>query len=319
MALNRDSTPTRLGEEPRETQVPIGLLANGTQLRRLRPRGETLGHATFSVKDMTEVPGGPIFAAMHMLLCERAAFLPLRRKQRLPAILADSRKYRTSSRPSSPSRCSRHSTNWSGASSRPTTSAEGELLRDVLADDPNHVYAGLLTVLMRLVFVLYAEDRGLLSSDAVYQKYYAITGLFERLREDAGRHTDTMDHRYGAWAQLLTLFRLIHDGGRHGGMKLLARKGYLFDPDRYPFLEGRAKGSKRHPARDRPAARPRRCRVPRVAQPAHPRTASAELPNARCRADRLGLRDDDGLQPRSRPGPLDRHQAEEGPRCADRD
>jgi hypothetical protein len=27
-------------------------------------------------------------------------------------------------------------------------------------------------VLMRLVFVLYAEDRGLLSSDEVYQKYY---------------------------------------------------------------------------------------------------------------------------------------------------
>ncbi|MFI5460730.1 MAG: Eco57I restriction-modification methylase domain-containing protein, partial [Isosphaerales bacterium] len=61
---------------------------------------------------------------------------------------------------------------------------------------------------------------------------------FERLREDAGRHTDTMDHRYGAWAQLLTLFRLIYDGGRHGGLRLPARKGYLFDPDRYPFLEG---------------------------------------------------------------------------------
>src|SRR5262249_42231603 len=121
----------------------------------------------------------------------------------------------------------------------------GELLRDVLAEDPNDVYAGLLTVLMRLVFILYAEDRDLLSSDEVYQKYYSVTGLFERLREDAGRHTDTMDHRYGAWAQLLRLCRLIHDGGRHGGMKLLARKGYLFDPDRYPFLEGRATGSRR--------------------------------------------------------------------------
>ena len=54
--------------------------------------------------------------------------------------------------------------------------------------------------------------------------------------------TDTLKV-VGAWAQLLTLFRLIHDGGRHGGMKLLARKGYLFDPDRYPFLEGRLKGS----------------------------------------------------------------------------
>ena len=79
------------------------------------------------------------------------------------------------------------------------------------------------------------------------QKYYSVIGLFERLREDAGRYTDTMDHRFGAWAQLLTLFRLIYDGGRHGGMKLLPRKGYLFDPDLYPFLEGRSRDSKRQP------------------------------------------------------------------------
>ena len=117
----------------------------------------------------------------------------------------------------------------------------------MLKDDPNQVYAGLLRVLLRLVFILYAEDRSLLSNDEVYQKYYSVIGLFERLREDAGRYTDTMDHRFGAWAQLVTLFRLIYDGGRHGGLKLLPRKGYLFDPDRYPFLEGRPKGSKREP------------------------------------------------------------------------
>ena len=58
--------------------------------------------------------------------------------------------------------------------------AKGELLRDVLAENPNHVYQGLLTVLMRLVFVLYAEDRGLLSSDPIYANYLFGYGLFER-------------------------------------------------------------------------------------------------------------------------------------------
>ena len=48
-----------------------------------------------------------------------------------------------------------------------------------------------------------------------------------------------MDQRFGAWAQLLTLFSLIYDGGRHGDIQLPARHGYLFDPGRYPFLEGR--------------------------------------------------------------------------------
>ena len=87
---------------------------------------------------------------------------------------------------------------------------------------------------MRLVFLLYAEDRGLLSTDSVYVNYYSVTGLFERLRADAGRFPDTMDQRYGAWAQLLTLFRLVHDGGSHAGFHIPARKGYLFDPERYP-------------------------------------------------------------------------------------
>jgi hypothetical protein len=94
---------------------------------------------------------------------------------------------------------------------------------------------------MRLVFILYAEDRGLLSSDPVYVKYYSLSGLFERLREDQGRYPDTMGQRYGSWSQLLTLFRLIYEGGSHAGLRLPAREGYLFDPDRYLFLEGRAR------------------------------------------------------------------------------
>ena len=60
-----------------------------------------------------------------------------------------------------------------------------------------------------------------------------------RLRAEAGRFPDTMDQRYGGWAQLLTLFRLIYEGGSHADLRIPPRKGYLFDPDRYPFIEGR--------------------------------------------------------------------------------
>jgi hypothetical protein len=80
---------------------------------------------------------------------------------------------------------------------------------------------------------------GLLSTDPVFANYYSITGLYERLRIDDGRYPDTMDQRYGAWAQLLTLFRLIYRGGSHAALRIPAREGYLFDPDRYLFLEGR--------------------------------------------------------------------------------
>ena len=231
----------------RGTKIPIGLLSNGTHLRLVyAPHGETSGHVTFPVRAMTEVSGRPVFAALQMLLSAERLFT-LRDKQRLPAILAESRKYQNLVSTKLAEQVLAALYELLRGFQAADDQRHGDLLRDVLAGDPNHVYAGLLTVLLRLVFLLYAEDRSLLSGDEVYQKFYSVTGLFERLREDAGRHTDTMDHRYGAWAQLLTLFRLIYDGGRHGGLRLPARKGYLFDPDRYPFLEGRAKGSKRQP------------------------------------------------------------------------
>jgi hypothetical protein len=229
----------------REAQVPIGVLSNGTHLRLVyAPRGETSGHVTFPVQAMTEVAGRPIFAALLMLLGEERLF-SLPDRQRLPALLAESRKYQNLVSTTLAEQVLAALYELLRGFQAADDQRRGELLRAVLQDDPNQVYSGLLTVLLRLVFLLYAEDRGLLSNDEVYQKFYSVTGLFERLREDAGRHTDTMDHRFGAWAQLLTLFRLVHDGGRHGGLRLLARKGYLFDPDRYPFLEGRPAGTHR--------------------------------------------------------------------------
>jgi hypothetical protein len=99
------------------------------------------------------------------------------------------------------------------------------ILEEVLRTDPNRVYGGLLTVLLRLVFVLYAEDRGLLSSDPIYTNNYGVAGLFERLREDQAHHPDTMDSRYGAWARLLALFRLVWSGAKHGRMRIPGRRG----------------------------------------------------------------------------------------------
>ena len=231
----------------RETQVPIGLLANATHLRLVYyPRGESPGYITFPVPAMTEVAGRPIFAALHMLLCADRMFA-LPDKQRLPALLAESRKYQNIVSTELAQQVLAALYELLRGFQAADDQSKGEWLREVLARDPDQVYAGLLTVLLRLVFLLYAEDCGLMSDDEVYVKYYSVAGLFERLRADAGRYPDTMDQRYGAWAQLLALFRLVHDGGGHGKFRLPARHGYLFNPDRYPFLEGRPHGSQRQP------------------------------------------------------------------------
>ncbi len=223
----------------RETGVPIGLLFNGRQLRLVySPRGETSGHATFNVDEMVQVAGRPMFAALHMLLSAERMF-SLGDNQRLPAILQNSRKYQNTVSTALAEQVLAALYELMRGFQAANDVRQGELLKEVLANDPNHVYAGLLRVLMRLVFIMYAEDRDLLSSDPIYSNHYSVTGLFSRLREDAGRYPDTMNQRFGAWSQLITLFRLVYEGGQHDDFKLPGRKGYLFDPDRYPFLEGR--------------------------------------------------------------------------------
>jgi len=222
----------------RETGVPSGLLVNGQQIRLVyAPRIESSGFITFNLADMVTVAGRPIFAALHELLYADRMFGDP--KERLPAILENSRKYQNVVSTQLAGQVLEALYELLRGFQSADDQRNGELLRDILARDPDHVYAGLLTTLLRLVFLLYAEDRGLVSTDPVYANYYSVAGLYERLRADAGRYPDTMYQRYGAWAQLLTLFRLIYEGGGHGGMRIPPREGYLFDPDRYPFLEGR--------------------------------------------------------------------------------
>jgi hypothetical protein len=223
----------------RQTHVGIGLLVNARQIRLVyAPEKELSGHITFNVADMTKVAGRPILAAMLMLLHSERLYV-VAEKERLPAILANSRKYQNRVSTQLANQVVEALYELLRGFQAADDQRHGDLMRDVLAKDPEEVYRGLLTVLLRLVFVLYAEDRGLLSTDAVYQNYHSVNELYNRLRADDGRYHDTMGQRPGAWAQLLVLFRLIHSGASHGDMRIPAREGYLFDPDRYLFLEGR--------------------------------------------------------------------------------
>ena len=226
----------------REVRVPAGLLCNGDAVRLVyAPSGESSGHLTFPLAAMCEVSGRPILAALDMLLSEHRVF-SAPDGRRLGDILSESRRYQAEV---------------SNALSDQVLGALWELLRGVQAsdpvegrrnfeetarEDPQHVYGGLLAVLMRLIFVLYAEDEGLMPEGEVYANNYSVSGLYDRLRSDAGRYPDTMDQRYGAYAWLLSLFRLIFDGGGHAGLRLPTRHGQLFNPDEFPFLEGRPLG-----------------------------------------------------------------------------
>jgi hypothetical protein len=224
----------------RETQVPIGLLTNGRSFRLVyAPPKENSGALTFPVAAMAEITGRLILGAFHLLLNSWTLFTAPS-TQRLPALLQRSRDYQASVSEILAEQVLHALYELLRGFESADGRAEGKLLHELAARQPSDIYGGLITVLLRLVFTLYAEDRGLMPGGAVYVRNYAVRGLFERLRADAERYPDTMDHRFGAWAQLLALFRLIYGGCAHPELTMPARKGHLFDPDRYPFLEGRA-------------------------------------------------------------------------------
>ena len=224
----------------RETGVPAGLLCSGRALRLVSaPRGESSGWLEFRVADMAQTAGRPICTAMRLLLGE-PRLLTLPRDKRLAALLRESRKYQNEVSEKLAEQVLHALYELLRGFQAAHDASGGELLREPLSHRPDDVYRALLTVILRLVFVLYAEERDMLPNDETFLRYYALAGLYERLREDAALHPDTMDQRYGAWAQLLALFRMVHDGARGRDLLMPARRGVLFDPDRYPFLEGRS-------------------------------------------------------------------------------
>ncbi len=243
----------------RDTGVFAGLLISERDERRdgevryypefrliYAPRGETSGHQSFPIRPMAMAAGRPMLGGLKLLL-DRNRLLLGPDDRRLPALLKRSRDAQAlvSTALAEQVLGALHEL------LRGLDSAEPALVRELAASRPDHLYEGLLTVLMRLVFVLYAEDRDLLPSrsDArareIYETSYSVRGLYAKLTEDAALNPDTMDERRGGWGGLLALFRLIHKGHQSGFVQ--ARGGKLFDPDEFPFLEGRA--SKDDPAR----------------------------------------------------------------------
>jgi len=238
------SPHSRMERLLRETGVPAGLLVNGRALRLISaPRGESSGWLDFKVADMVETMGRSICAALRLLLSERR-LLALPRHQRLAALLADSRKFQNEVSERLAEQVLHALYELLRGFQAAHDASKGELLREPLAEDPDEVYRALLSVILRLVFLLYAEEREMLPEDETFLRSYSLAGLHERLREDAALYPDTVDQRYGAWAQLLALFRMVHDGARAPGMHLPPRHGALFDPDRFPFLEGRRGGAR---------------------------------------------------------------------------
>ena len=123
-----------------------------------------------------------------------------------------------------------------GELSRLDRETDGALLGEVA---PREVYRGTLTVMMRLVFLLYAEEQRLLpvSSD-LYATAYSVTSLHHQLDGEQNLYGDEIgDRRAAAWPRLLATFAAVYEGCEYVDMRIPPYGGSLFDPARYPWLE----------------------------------------------------------------------------------
>ncbi len=111
---------------------------------------------------------------------------------------------------------------------------------DPLPSDRRQVYEAAVTVMMRIVFLLFAEERGLLPQSRLYTGAYAIAdrldALDARVREEG---PEALDATHMTWHRLLATSQALYSGVTFEDMRIPSYGGSLFDAERYPFLVAR--------------------------------------------------------------------------------
>lgn len=232
----------------RAVGVPVGLLCNGHDVRLVyAPPGESTSHLTFRGEFMQRPDGRPILAAFELLLNAQRTYQAAA-EFTFEGLLKESRSRQADVTKELASQVFEAVelllAGFEAASRRDGANSRMETLRAALEEPHDHAYQGVLSVVLRLVFLLYSEDQGLLPvQNETYSSHLSVKGLYDELVEDAGQHPESMNHRFGAYGRLLSLFRAIFFGVEHGELRLPPRRGRLFDPNSFPFLEGGLPGT----------------------------------------------------------------------------
>lgn len=224
----------------RAAEVSLGLVTNGEQWTLVNaPVGETSSTASWFARIWLQEP--VTLQAFHSLLGIRRMFGPT--NETLEALLLESLQHLDEVTDTLGSQVRRAVEVLVQALDRADLDRDRQLLKDV---SPAQLYEAGLTVMMRLVFTLCAEERKLLLlGEPIYDQHYAISTLRARLNEDREQlGEDVLERRHDAWSRLLAVFRAIYGGIEHETLRLPPLGGSIFDPDKYPFLEGRPSGTR---------------------------------------------------------------------------
>lgn len=220
--------------------VPLGLLTNGERWMLVHaPRGETAGFVTWEAPLWFEER--PTLRAFRSLLGARR-FFGAAEDETLEALLRESAQDQHEVTDQLGFQVRRAVEQLIQSIDRIDRDRDRALLEGY---DEKRLYQAAVTLMMRLVFLLYAEEQDLLPlSDPFYAENYAVGTLLGQLQEEADLYgEEVLERRHAAWSRLLATFRAVHGGVEHEAMRLPAYGGSLFDPDRFSFFEGRQRGT----------------------------------------------------------------------------
>ena len=237
------SPGARLTELLRALDVPLGLVTNGEDWRLIHaPREGTISTATWQASLWIEEPL-TLKALVSLLGVER--FFSVAPTDTLRALFAESAENQQAVTEQLGLQVLHALEILIQSLDRLDKERGRDLLQGVTSPQ---LYEAGVQVMMRLVFLLFAEERQLLPlNNPLYNQHYALSTLGAQLREAADQHgEEILERRHDAWNRLLALFRLIYAGSEYQDLRLPAYGGKLFDPDRFPFLEGRPAGSHWH-------------------------------------------------------------------------
>lgn len=226
----------------RHNGVPLALVTDGDHLTLVHaPQGAATGWGSWRASEFSTEP---ILLDSFRSMLHARRFIAVDEKDTPESLLAESAGNQAEVTNQLGSQVRKATELLVNAISRANLDRDGHLLDGVATHE---VYEASVTAMMRLVFLLVAEENDLLPVDNPnYQELYSIRNLRESLLAEQFENPEALETRTTAWHRLLATSRAVHGGVHHEDLAVPAYGGNLFDPDRYGFLEGRPAGESWH-------------------------------------------------------------------------
>lgn len=232
------SAVDRAAQLCRARDVQLGLVTDGRWWTLIRaPRDHATTTATFDAIGWNDAAEREVVRAFVSLLCRRR-FLGVPEDETLVALLEASEDSQEEITEALGVQVRQAVELLVAAIGRADTAqrehGENELSR-VGADA---IYHGAVVVMMRIVFLLFAEERKMLPSDNdLYAAAYSAGRLCNQLEQHAlYEGEDELEHTFTAWHRLLALFHVVYYGVDHPRLWMYPHDGPLFDSSRFPWL-----------------------------------------------------------------------------------